>query len=371
MKIVILGPISAVGGVITVIKELTAEFINRGDNVTIVTLDSKPFSLNLASEDSSFSIFSTSKPSRLGVVSKFIPIFKIITFLRNEKYDLVISNLYYSPLLKFCGSAKKIHVIHGIGISSNNFQQWFRCQVGNYSNAVGAKFADRVVSCSYLAAVFNFAMFGTNAKVIPWGVTPPQNKYIYSENERDIDILFVGRLAKTKMIAVALKAVEILVKRYDFRVNVHIIGEGSEESRLRTFAKELDIEDQVVFHGYLSDEQVNTYYSRARCFISLHPAEGFGLTYLEALVRGTPIILCRSSGFSHFCHNDFSCFIDLSVESVALGIKDSLSRSWDREWIARYTTEKFSWSSTAQEIIDSAFDERSKLDDFHQFRLEH
>ena len=59
---------------------------------------------------------------------------------------------------------------------------------------------------------------------------------------------------------------------------------------MKSQAKKLGIEDKVVFTGMIAPGETALYYKAADFFISASTSETQGLTYLEALASGTPII---------------------------------------------------------------------------------
>lgn len=70
---------------------------------------------------------------------------------------------------------------------------------------------------------------------------------------------------------------------------------GSEEARVRTRAAQADLQDRVVFAGFLPSDTLATVLraAQAMVFPSLH--EGFGMPVIEAMAAGTPVICSRSS----------------------------------------------------------------------------
>lgn len=65
------------------------------------------------------------------------------------------------------------------------------------------------------------------------------------------------------------------------------------ESGIRKIAEELKIADRVVFTGFVDDSDLQALYSGARVYACPSLYEGFGLTVLEAMACGTPVV-CSS-----------------------------------------------------------------------------
>ena len=95
-------------------------------------------------------------------------------------------------------------------------------------------------------------------------------------------ICSVGRLESVKNFSLLIRAVK------ELDVKLLIIGEGSEEKKLKMLAKELFLEDKVVFAGFRRDVQ-ELMINSDLCVIS-SDREGFSYVMAEALLLETPII---------------------------------------------------------------------------------
>jgi len=103
---------------------------------------------------------------------------------------------------------------------------------------------------------------------------------------------FVGRLAHNKGVDVLLQAATLVNRQYP---NAHwiIVGEGEEKPRLQQLAAKNGMEDKVHFVGKMPREDI---YSAMKGFdIVVVPSreEGFGLTALEAMACGLPLVASR------------------------------------------------------------------------------
>jgi len=67
--------------------------------------------------------------------------------------------------------------------------------------------------------------------------------------------------------------------------------EHPERAEYKAFKKEVSNDDQYVFPGYVSDQDLASYYQHALCNILVSRDEGFGLSYLEASSQKCPSIL--------------------------------------------------------------------------------
>jgi glycosyltransferase involved in cell wall biosynthesis len=119
--------------------------------------------------------------------------------------------------------------------------------------------------------------------------------------EKDVDIFFLSVLDHFhhfKGLEILLNAVRLVAQeRPDLRVVIG--GGGPELSRYVARVRELGIERQVRFVGYIPQEEMNDWYNRSRVFIlpSTDPAlETFGIVLLEAMAAGRPVITTEIAG---------------------------------------------------------------------------
>jgi glycosyltransferase involved in cell wall biosynthesis len=118
------------------------------------------------------------------------------------------------------------------------------------------------------------------------------------------NMIYVGMLKAHKNLHTLIKAFHIYTQKYGARhINLVIVGKADslQEQHIRELACDLHIGDLVRFTGYLSDEELRLMYHLADVLV--HPSlyEGFGLTPLEAMACGTPVIASRIPPHQEVC----------------------------------------------------------------------
>jgi len=98
--------------------------------------------------------------------------------------------------------------------------------------------------------------------------------------------LIVSRLAQPKNVELAIRVANR--EKYVLK----IVGSGPDEGRLRGLAG-----PTVEFLGYLPDGELGPLYAGAEAFLALSPDEDFGMTPVEAMAMGTPVIAYRGGGY--------------------------------------------------------------------------
>ena len=110
------------------------------------------------------------------------------------------------------------------------------------------------------------------------------------------DILYVGRLSEEKGIEYLIQAIPKIKEEHP-EIELHIIGEGNIKQNLKDLTNKLEIEDKVLFHGYLPHENLATRYRKSSVFVLPSVCmENAPLTILEAMSQGISIITTNIGG---------------------------------------------------------------------------
>ena len=120
-----------------------------------------------------------------------------------------------------------------------------------------------------------------------------------AESERDIPVLFVGRLVEKKGWRLLLQAIA-QVQAQQPQAHLHMVGDGPDREAAEALAGELDVE--VTWHGMQTPERVAAFMARAQVFCAPSivadsgETEGLGLVNVEAQASGAPTVAFASGG---------------------------------------------------------------------------
>lgn len=143
---------------------------------------------------------------------------------------------------------------------------------------------------------------------------------------RPLSLLFAGRLMGWKGVALALGAVEALVKR-GHDVTLDIAGEGPLEGYLRDQVARLGLAGRVRLLGMIPMKDLLERYGQADLFVfpSLHDSSGN--VVLESLSRGLPVICLDLGGPPHYVNQDCARVVPAAGRSrseVELALADAI-----------------------------------------------
>lgn len=113
--------------------------------------------------------------------------------------------------------------------------------------------------------------------------------------DNEIVINYVGRLAKEKSVEVLIEAQASLGKKY--KSKLLIVGSGPDLEHYQSLSKKLKIEDQVIFTGAVPWEEVPYYYGISDVFATASITETQGLTVIEAMASGLPVVCADDESF--------------------------------------------------------------------------
>ena len=116
----------------------------------------------------------------------------------------------------------------------------------------------------------------------------------YGLNNRDIILMTLTRLSikeKYKGYEKVIQAIKELLPEYP-RLKYLIIGkyEAFEKQRLDDIINNSKLTQQVIFTGFINDEQLAEYYKLAEVYVMPSKKEGFGIVFIEAMYYGLPVI---------------------------------------------------------------------------------
>ncbi|KRL62171.1 group 1 glycosyl transferase [Lentilactobacillus kefiri DSM 20587 = JCM 5818] len=106
-------------------------------------------------------------------------------------------------------------------------------------------------------------------------------------------MLSISRLAYEKNIS---EIIDYLPKILDEIPNaiLMIVGDGPAKDDLMSQVHALQLDDHVIFTGEVENDHVNAFYRACDVFVSTSKSESQGLTYIEAMAAGLPVVVSAS-----------------------------------------------------------------------------
>lgn len=116
-----------------------------------------------------------------------------------------------------------------------------------------------------------------------------------------------------------------------------------------------ELQEKVIFTGYVSNEEVKHIYANATLFIYASLCEGFGIPVLEAMQSGIPVITSNVSSMPEVAGDACELVNPLDIEQLKAAIVKVLSSKELQEEMSLKGLERarlFSWEKCAKEVLD-------------------
>jgi glycosyltransferase involved in cell wall biosynthesis len=169
-------------------------------------------------------------------------------------------------------------------------------------------------------------------------------------------LVTVRRLQRRMGLDLLIRAVKDLTLEYP-HLRLLIAGAGPMAAELRTLIEAESLQGVVRLLGFVPDPLLPTLYQTAD--LTVVPSiqlEGFGLTILESLATGVPVLGTRVGGIPEvLAPLDAQLLVEAgSAKALATGI-DSLIRSrqrWPSKDLCRRYAEQFAWPVAAKHVVE-------------------
>jgi glycosyltransferase involved in cell wall biosynthesis len=300
------------GGINKVIVEVAEALSDKGHEITVI----QPNLFDLPEEEiyKNFKIIRIS--SRIGnFYGLNIAAYSFMKkFLNKHEVDLIHVHGYHTLF-----SAEMVYLISNINpklpivfsphfdiFSHNSFMGkhfW-----GSYNKFVGEKFCKKPI---LTLAASDFELNNINKildipkeklKVIPHGINYMELNKEKNKDEH-LNLLFVGYLLELKGVQYIFEALHQLIYKNNVKVCLRIVGEGPYKKSLKKIAKKLDIDNYILWEGFVKPsqlEKLREFYQKSDIFLLLSQSENYGIVVAEALSIGTPAIVTKRTALNDF-----------------------------------------------------------------------
>lgn len=154
--------------------------------------------------------------------------------------------------------------------------------------------------------------------VLPLGIDQIGDKHITIKNQYHKKAIFLARLVKMKGIELAIDAAASISKKVP-SFTLIVVGKGDDQyvSTLEQRVKDLGIQKNVRFYGFVTEQEKYKLFSQADFLFHTSYKEGFGLTVLEAAMVGTPSIVISGSSLEELVDDHSDGFIVNSAQELS------------------------------------------------------
>ncbi len=160
-------------------------------------------------------------------------------------------------------------------------------------------------------------------EVIYNGIPETDIGMVIKPNAKKFTIVSTGMLTQRKGFHILIEAINNLTPEEKNTLEVHIIGEGREESTLKELVTKYQLEKQILFEGF--SNQPTQFLSSAHLFALISGNEGISNAIIEAMIMGIPVLTTTAGGASEIITDNETGFITTrKVEEVTIALQEIL-----------------------------------------------
>lgn len=317
----------------------------------------------------------------------------VALFLRGSKFDLIFSPTHYIPRfspIKRVATIFDLSFLHFPEMFTKKdlwqLKNWTKFSVENVNHIITISEStkkDLIKSYGLDSNKITIAYPGYDRdkfKVQRSPASPSEAgraKFKVNEIRRkykveDNYIIYIGTIQPRKNLIRLMEAFAQLIKQEHlagWKMQLHlrgglqlvIVGKSDGEGRggwmyeeILETSKRLGIEDRVKFLGFVPTEDLQTLLSGAQAFVQPSLYEGFGITVVEAMAAGVPVIVSNVSSLPEVV-GDAGLLVDpYSVDQIEQAIRTLTTDKKLREKYVKLgliQSQKFSWDKMAKQVL--------------------
>jgi len=272
---------------------------------------------------------------------------RIIRFLFSadylyKNYDVVITG---SACYRKSRNVKQIPIVHDLMSFTEPQNYTLKKRFENWIAAKSLKNAYKIIAVSNTTKQALHDLFKIDFNLI---YVLPNITDFYLRERNPKDFLFIGDMRKTKNLDYLIKGF------HDYKLNYHseerLIIAGNKKfefENLQTIVKNLNLDKDVIFTGYVDECEKIKLFSNAKGLVFISNNEGFGIPLLEANVNCIPVLCSDIPVFHEVISEQGGVFVNnKDIKAISSGMFQlqnfKIRESYSLELRNRYSKKIFS-----------------------------
>ncbi len=357
--------------------EISKELVRRGHEVTVYTTDGFKYRLDVAKNKpvmvDEIKVYYFRNISNYLSRNFVLPIPCYSPFVARKEiknFDVIHIHEYRTPLAAIVGHYARKYKIPYVLQPRGSMPRFSKSlQKRIFDVLFGYKIiknSSKIIASSKIESEQYDNVFSGNKKVvcIPNGINLEEYKNLpkkgefrkkYKIKKTEKIILYLGRVHERKGLDLLIEIFADLSKKSD---NLKLVIAGPDDgylNNLKKLAKNLRIENKVLFIGPVFEREKLKVYVDSDVFVlpSKDKYESFGNVVIESLACGTPVIVTDNCGVSEYINKKIGFVVKYNKEQLSRAINSILIDDKKREKMsknAKIFIRQFSWGNVVEGI---------------------
>lgn len=298
----------------------------------------------------------------IGAYRKALPLLSRLTLSAYDKAvkdfgqpDIIHAHFYFmAAIASFIKSKRHVPLVvteHSSKLNKNKDEISkidIRLAEKAYANS------DRIIAVSSAFANQLHSNFGIRCDVVNNIVSTKSFHCTEKHTENEpFAFVSVGQLLENKGHDIVIEAFSKLPENKKMRL--FIIGDGPERCKLEQQIQDSKLNENVILKGQLKREEIQEVFAHSDAFVLASHSETFGLSYIEAMLSGLPVIATDCGGPSDFVNKENGIIIacnNANALAEAMGKMISDIHLYDGKSISLKCEERFSPKTIASKILE-------------------
>jgi len=177
----------------------------------------------------------------------------------------------------------------------------------------------------------------------------------YNIKPEEIMLITASRLVEEKNIKFLIESFSLMKKKFA-NIKFMIVGDGAVKEDLEKRAKDLGLENDIVFTGLVNRTEIVSLYQSSDIFVFASHTETQGLVAVEAMAAGSPVVAIRASGIEDIVQDGEDGFLTSDSEEefaekvLQIAIDDNLRKKMAEK--AKANSRKFEIAPWVEKIVE-------------------